>query len=282
MKRLKFASLAVIVLATLLAVLLVSCSNTDEKDVGSGSASNQGADVDTDYRGDGALPSTAEQGQLIVRNGDIQLVVEDVSDAGEQIESLISGFDGYIVSSRFWNDGADLKGYFSVRVPDESFEAAMTALGNLAIEVKSQSTDSYDVTQEYMDLDARLRNAEATESQYLVLLERATSVQDTLQIYQSLSQVRSEIEQLKARMLYLERITSTSLINISLEPEESNEPLISGDWSLGEAFKNVIRGVVTFGQWLVTGLMWVAIFSPIWGGLLAWFLVWRRRRQRTG
>ena len=240
-----------------------------------------GFDTDVvDSKSDGLLPEVGQE-QLIVRNGDIQLVVVNVTTAGEEIENLVKGFSGFIVSSRFWNDGHDLIGYYSIRVPDESFEATMAALGNLAVEVKSESTDSYDVTQEYIDLDARLGNAEATENQYLVLLEKAVSVQDTLQIYESLSRVRAEIEQLKGRMLYLERITSTSLINIYLEPEKSSEPLVIGDWSITDAFKSVLRGVVTFGQWSVTGLMWLVVFSPIWGGVLAWIIVRRRRRQRA-
>ncbi len=288
MKNLKRLGLVLLV-TIIIAVPLSSCSNGEGgDDVGNSSFPYDGKSEPStaDGAGGGATANSSsdpdsEQGQYIVRNGNIELVVEDVSAAGEQIEGLVEGLGGYVVSSRFWDNGSDLMGYYSVRVPDESFEAAMDALGNLAVEVKSESSDSYDVTQEYIDLDARLRNAEATESQYLTLLEKAASVQDTLEIYQALSQVRSTIEQLKGRIQYLETITSTSLINIYLEPEKSNEPLISGDWSLGDAFKDVIRGVVTFGQWLVTALMWVAIFSPIWGGLLIWFIIWRRKRQQA-
>ena len=273
----------ILILLIIITVPLTSCTNTEENGETPSSpsgVSEPGFDTDVvDSKGDGSLP-TVSQEQLIVRNGDIQLVVENVTTAGDEIENLVTGFNGFIVSSRFWNDGHDLMGYYSIRVPDTSFVAAMTALSNLAVEVKSESTDSYDVTQEYIDLDARLGNAEATENQYLVLIEKAISVQDTLQIDESLSRVRAEIEQIKGRMLYLERITSTSLINIYLEPEKSNEPLIIGDWSIGEAFKSVIRGVTTFGQWLVTGLMWLAIFSPVWGGIMAWILVRRRRKQK--
>ena len=283
MKWLKTVGL-ILILLIIIAVPLTSCTNTGENGETSGSppgVSEPGYDTDVvDSKGDSLLPAVSQE-QLIVRNGDIQLVVENVTIAGDEIENLVRGFNGFVVSSRFWNDGHDLMGYYSIRVPDESFETAMIALGNLAVEVKSESTDSYDVTQEYIDLDARLRNAEATEDQYIVLLEKAVSVQDTLQIYESLSRVRAEIEQIKGRLLYLERITSTSLINIYLEPEKSSEPLVIGDWSITDAFKSVLRGVVTFGQWSVTGLMWLVVFSPIWGGVLAWIIVQRRRRQRA-
>lgn len=285
MGRFKVASLVLVSVIISLSILLSACNqpaDTDE-DVGTlpsiGTSEPGMKNGEADYRGNDILPAVSRE-QMIIRNGDIRLVVEDVLNTGEEIINLVNGLNGYVVSSRFWDEGHDIMGYFSIRVPDESFDTAMTALDNMAVRVASESTDSHDVTQEYIDLDARLRNAEATENQYLNLLDKATSVQDTLQIYESLSRVRAEIEQIKGRLLYLERISSTSLVNIYLEPEKSNEPWVIGDWSIGEAFKSVIQGVVIFGQWLVTGLMWLAVFSPIWGGLLIWIFALRRRRKQ--
>jgi hypothetical protein len=268
-----------------LSIFLSACNQPSDSDEDVGTLPGIGTSEpgmkngETDYRSNDILP-TVSQEQMIVRNGDIRLVVEDVLGTGEEIVNLVNGLNGYVVSSRFWDEGHDIMGHFSIRVPDESFDTAMTTLGNMAERVASESTDSHDVTQEYIDLDARLRNAEATEGQYLNLLDKAVSVEDTLRIYENLSRVRAEIEQIKGRMLYLERISSTSLINIYLEPEKSNEPWVIGNWSIGEAFKSVIQGVVILGQWLVTGLMWLAVFSPIWGGLLIWILTLRRRRKQ--
>ena len=285
MTRMKVAGLVLLALSMLVMIPLTSCTKSPDTDEAPGAPLDgvlpepSVINNEAGFKTEDSLP-TVNQEQMIVRNGDIWLIVEDVLTSGEEIIQLVKGLDGFVVSSRFWNEGHDMMGYFSIRVPDESFETAMTALGNMAVEVTSESTNSRDVTQEYIDLEARLRNAEATENQYLALLDKATNVQDTLRIYESLSRVRAEIEQMKGRMLYLERISSMSLISIYLEPEKSSEPLVIGDWSLEETFQSVIRGVVTFGQWLVTGLMWLAIFSPIWGGLLAWMLVLRRRRKR--
>ena len=173
-----------------------------------------------------------------------------------------------------------MRGSISIRVPDEKFEEAMTELRNLSIRVDSESTNSRDVTEEYIDLEARLKNAEATEGQYLSLLDAARDVEDILRIYDSLSRVRREIEQIKGQMQYLERTSSMSLLTVRLEPAITAKPLVPVGWSLLEVFKSVIRGIITFGQWLITAVIVLLIFLPIWGTVLG-IILWRRRRRRN-
>ncbi len=155
--------------------------------------------------------------RMIVRTGDVALVVDDVPDAIEQITSMANGLGGYVVSSRMWKEGESLVGSIAIRVPAEDFDDAMGALRDLAVDVTSESSTSKDVTEEYVDLSARLENLEATEKQLLVIMEKAETVEDILNVQRELSQTRSEIEQTKARMQYLERTSATSIINIRLE-----------------------------------------------------------------
>jgi len=228
--------------------------------------------------GAGALPTTAEE-RMIVRTGDISLVVEDVVDSRDEIAQLAVRFDGYVVSSRIRGEEQDMRGWISIRVPDERFDQALAELRELAVRVTSESTSSRDVTEEYVDLQSRLKNAEATESQYLALLEKAADVEDILRIYDSLSRVRGEIEQIKGRMQYLERTSSMSLISVNLEPEATAKPLVRAGWSAFEALKSAVRGIVTFGQWLGTLAIWLIIFIPVWGTILG-IVLWRRRRKK--
>ena len=173
-----------------------------------------------------------------------------------------------------------MRGWISIRVPDGKYEQALAELRELAVRVTSESTDSQDVTEQYVDLKSRLKNAEATESQYLALLEKAEKVEDILGIYEALSRVRMEIEQIKGRMQYLERTSSMSLISVRLEPEATAKPLVRAGWSALEALKSAVRGIVTFGQWLGTAAIWVIIFSPLWGTILG-VILWRRRKKRA-
>ena len=228
---------------------------------------------ETVYYGEGVTEE-----RMIVRNGEMSLVVEDVTQARDEVAQLALRFNGYVVSSRISGEEQEMRGYISIRVPDDQFESALAELRELAVRVNSESTSSRDVTEEYTDLKARLKNAEATESQYLALLEKA-GVEETIRIYELLHQVRREIEQIKGQMQYLERTSSMSLISVNLEPETTAKPLARAGWSALEALKSAVRGIVIFGQWLGTAAIWLIIFSPIWGAIVG-IIYWRFWRKK--
>jgi len=220
-------------------------------------------------------PSVPEE-RMIVRNGDISLVVEDVAEAQDEVAGLATRLGGWVVNSNIYGD-EEMRGWISIRIPSDKFDQALDELRAMAVRVTSESTSTQDITEEYVDLESRLRNAEATESQYLALLGRAEEVEDILRIYESLSQIRYEIEQIKGRMQYLEQISAMSLISINLEP--SLGPLVSPGWSASEALNSAVRGLTSFGQGLGTAFIWIGIFSPIWGTILG-ITYWRRRKRK--
>jgi len=269
----------------LLLLATVSCARSPS--IEEGVSMSQGAPYPTAvppvvFKGEGDYTTTvvtSTQDRMIVRTGDMSLVVKDINQACDEITQLAARFDGYVVSSRISGEEDEMRGWISIRVVDEKFEQALAELRALAVRVKSESTDSQDVTQEYTDLQARLNNAEATEKQYLALLEKATDVEDILKIYDSLSRVRQEIEQIKGQMQYLERTASMSLIWVYLEPEATAKPLVHAGWSALETLKSAVRGIVIFGQWLAVLAIWLIIFIPVWGTVLG-IIYWRRRRRK--
>jgi PKD repeat protein len=149
--------------------------------------------------------SVSNPDRMIVRNGSLTLVVDDIPATLEAI------------SSNTWKNGERVYGTISLRVPAESFDPAMSALAALAVEVNSKSTSSQDVTEEYTDLGARLKNLEATEQQLTTIMKQAQKVEDVLAVQAQLTDIRGQIEQTKGRMQYLERSSATSLIQVNLE-----------------------------------------------------------------
>jgi len=234
---------------------------------------------DESYKDAGAGTLAPTEERMIVRSGDMSLVVEGVVGARDKIAHLAASYGGYVVSSQISGEEREMRGYISIRVPDEKFEVALAELRDLAVRVISESTNSQDVTEEYVDLESRLKNAQATESQYLALLQQAENVEDILRIYERLSQVRSEIEQIKGRMQYLERTSSMSLISVSLRPQTTAKPLVRAGWNIVEIFKSAIRGLVIAGQVIGAIAIFLLIFSPIWGTILG-IILWRIRKRK--
>jgi hypothetical protein len=236
---------------------------------------------DQNEKGSGTAILITDDERMIVRNGDISLVVTDVTQAMEAITQLAGSFNGYVVSSSVHGEDEDRRGWISIRVPDESFDQTLAEMRELAVRVESESTDSQDVTEEYIDLSARLANAEATEQEFLALLAKAEDVEDILKIYDSLSRVRQDIEQIKGRMQYLERTSSMSLISAYLTPEFSSQSTVPSGWNALQIFKSAARGLVITGQVLGTIAIWLLIFIPIWGTILG-IILWRRHKRKTG
>lgn len=155
--------------------------------------------------------------RMIIRSGYLNLVVVDVGSAMEKIAKLAAEYDGYVVSSNSWQDRDRMMGNIAIRVVAERFDEAIGALRALAVEVRSESTSGQDVTEEYIDLSAKLRNLEAAEEQLLKLLERAGEVSEILEVQRELVKTRGEIEQTQGRMKYLEESSAMSYIEVNLE-----------------------------------------------------------------
>jgi len=217
----------------------------------------------------------------IVKNGSIVLEVNDITTALTAVAEVAKELDGYVVSSNKWGDVDVTSGQISIRVPSDRFDEAFDRLRKIAVNVPSESTNSQDVTEQYTDLQAQLRNLESTEAQYLEILKKAEKVEDILAVQRELSNVRGQIEQIKGRILYIERTSDMALIDVNLQKVK---PIGGTAWSALETLKSAARGLVSFGKVLADILIWIAIFSPVWIIILVvvlYFTRWRHSKARS-
>lgn len=217
--------------------------------------------------------------RMIVRTGNMSLLVEDVVKAVDAVAALAVERGGYVISSSVQGSEGDKKATISFRVTPAEFEATVLALRQMAVRVMTESTSSEDVTQAYVDLQSRLRNLEATEGQLLTFMTRAVTIDDVLKVQRELNTVRGQIEETRGRMQYIERTSAMSLINVTLLPTSSPEALVRQGWNGTGIVKAATRALVIFGQVLGTLVIWLAIFSPVWGTAVG-IVWWRQRRAR--
>ena len=153
----------------------------------------------------------------VIRNGALTLVVESPTTAVAGIEQIIAGIPGAFIATADVRQAGDLQPTsLTLRVPAAAFDRAMSALRALAEEVLAEQVTARDVTEEYTDLDARLRNLQAAETQLLALVEQASTVDDLLKVEKRLSEVRGEIEQLQGRFNVLENRIALATIRVLL------------------------------------------------------------------
>jgi len=241
---------------------------------------------------DWGLESLEER--MIIWTGDISLVVKDAGESLEQVEAIAKDLGGYVVNSSSWYQEEQVRARLTIRVPAGEFDTALARLKDLAITVESRNVSTQDVSEEYTDLDSRLRNLEATETELLELLtevrERTRKAEDVLAVHRELSNIREQIEQIKGRMQYLEKMTAMATINIELIPDVLARPIVVAGWQPSGTAANALRSLVRTLQFIADAAIWLTIYLlPILIVIAIPFFIlwliwrwWRRRRQVDG
>ncbi len=240
--------------------------------------------TDMDYRGsdDGMMPSfslSAEKDMYyptpapsagntaataeprIIRTGNLGLEVDSAREKTTKISTIATAKGGFVQSSNVQeDDDGDVSAYVTIRVPEEKFDETMNEIRALASRIETDSTNGQDVTEQYTDLEARLRNAKAQEERYLEILKQANEVDEILAVEQYLSQVRYEIESLEGQLQYLGNQTDYSTISISLF-EEARLQVPTAKFDLLRDIKEAARAVILLVQAFLTFLIWFVIIG---------------------
>lgn len=218
----------------------------------------------------------------IIKSGNLSLEVENVSGAVNQIRLFAEAQGGFVVESRIEENQEIPYGSVTIRIPSTKFDEAFGSIKSLAKKVVSEFVSGDDVTEEYQDLEAQLKNLEATEAQFLQILKDAKSVEDILAVHRELKEVRIQIDILKGRLQYLDRSVALSSLYISLSTDEAHLPVVKeSEWRPLAVLKNAVRGLIATARLVVYAIIWILIFAVIWVPLL--FLIryfWRRYKSR--
>ncbi len=233
------------------------------------------------------LPSGQER--LIIRTANMSIVATDTEEALNAIATLANNGGGWVVSSEVYQSGNDTKtGYIQIRIPAEGFQSVLDAISGLAVKVTSLSTSGQDVTEEFVDLSARLGNLEATAARLRTFLDEARNVEEALAVNVELSRVEGEIESLKGRMQYLQQSAAYSSITVNVTPDALAQPIQVGGWQPTGVAKEALEALIGMLQMLANTAIWLVIFAlPVLLVislpfiLLFWLIKRLRRRERA-
>jgi hypothetical protein len=225
----------------------------------------------------GGGQTAAEADQQIIKTADLAIAVDGVENKTQEVVSIATGRGGFVQSSTVTeNDDGSQNGYVTVRVPVDNFEDTLDAIKDLAVRVNRESINGQDVTEQYTDLEARLRSAKAQEEQYLEILDKATSVQDILSVQSYLQSIRYEVESLQGQLQSLGNQTEYSTISVSLE-EDVRVQVPTAKFDLLRDVKLALKYVVILAQSALTFIVWLlivggAVIIPL--GLFTGLVVW--------
>ncbi len=225
----------------------------------------------------------------IIRNAEITIEVPSTTDAQHQVTFIAETHGGFVVTSeakqRESNDPAqrtlDIK--LVVRVPSNEFGRAFDEIKKLSGNTPSENVTSQDVTEDFIDLEARIKTQKALEVQFLEIMRQANKIADALEVQRQIAEVRTDIEKLEGRKRFLENRSSLSTINVNIQ---TPKPVITVTetgfrHSLREAVSDSITlasdMVLFFARFLIM-MVPVALLVFLPAGLSIRYL-WRRAKR---
>lgn len=216
--------------------------------------------------------------RLVIKTADMSLQVDKVGDAESAVRALAARLSGYVVKVQTSGSGDDLSSQITFRVPAQRFEEALAGVQGLAKKVLGRTVSGEDVSEEFVDLESRVRNLEATRDRLLTFLDKATKVEDALSVNNSLNDIQGQIEQAKGRMQYLKQSAAFSTITVSLSPVPPPTPIVEeGGWQPVAIARGALRSLVELGQGLANVVIVLLVWTPVWLPIVL-LILWLRRR----
>ncbi len=236
---------------------------------------------------DKSKAETVPTERKIIRNADLSLEAPAPEEAQQKITAIAESKGGFVVESQQSSSSSSVTTRdivtMTVRVPAAKFNESLDEIRKVSSRVIVETIKGQDVTEEFVDIEARLKTKKALEEQFLEIMKQGKTVADALSVQRELANVRGEIEQIEGRKRFLENQSSLSTIKIRLQTPTAYSANSSGFFyqlrqAFGSGFNfalNFILGLVTFVIAILPFVIFIVL--PIYF-LLRYF--WRRLRTR--
>ena len=237
--------------------------------------------------------ASAEIERIVIKNANLTMAVEDPAVSVKKISDMAEEMGGFVVSSNTYrttlSSGAEVpRASITIRVPAERLTEAMEQIKSETDQpVMDETINSQDVTQDYTDLQSRLRNLESAEGQLQEIMKNAYKTDEVLSVYQQLTQVQEQIEVTKGRIQYYEQSAALSSIAVELLANAAVQPLSVGGWQPAGIARQALQSLINVLQMLGNLLIYVVLLvlpvllvilvPPV---LVIWAILrWRVRRK---
>lgn len=222
--------------------------------------------------------------QKIIKIGSMTITVDKVDDTVTKVTNVANAKGGFLQSSSVY-DGSNGSqyAYVTIKVPVAQFDKTFEEIKKLALIVDQETVSGQDVTEEFVDLQARLKNAKSTEQQYVEILKQASNVDDTLKVTKQLDEIRGTIERYEGQLKYLQNQTDMSTITLTIQEQASK--VSDKPWHPLITIKNAAKTWLNTAKAVIDILIWVVIFAVpiiviIWVIVAVIKAIIRKRRTR--
>ncbi|WP_286183626.1 DUF4349 domain-containing protein [Bacillus sp. ISL-55] len=260
------------------------------QDIGFSEDEKQVADAGEKSKAEGQASQGTDEvaaQRMVIFNAEMDIRVDNFEKARNALEQKAQSYNGYIVqsnSNRY--DGEQQSGTMTFRIPQEHFNAFLNDAEGLSVQVNNRHVSGQDVTEEYVDLESRLKSKKAVEARLLDFMKQAQKTEDLLKISSDLADVQEQIEQIAGRKKFLENQTALSTVTITLQENEVAVPKIDNDslntWQkIKKQFADNINILLAAGSGIVVFLIGNLPILLIVGVIVAVIIFFIRRKAGT-
>jgi len=202
--------------------------------------------------------------RMVTKDTNLSLKVKDVKVTLDKIDNKTKEMNGYMVNSSMNQPGEVVSGNITIRVPTEKRDEMIKSLGELAVKVVSESVYGRDVTDQYTDIETRLKILESTKNKYQEIINRAIIVGDILSAQRELMNLQIQIDNLKGSKKYLEESVKLTRIAVYLSTDELALPYApDNEWRPMQIFKEAVRSMVGVARSIGSLIIYVIVFLPV-------------------
>ena len=233
-----------------------------------------------------SLPQTGSQesGRVetperkIVKKGAIKFATTDVNETKSLITQTVRELNGYISNDNVDGYSSRIEHRLTLRVPADKFDSLLNTISQSVAKLDSKIIEVLDVTEEYIDVEARTKTKKELQNRYVALLERAETVEDILRIKKEIGDLQTEIESVEGRMGYLKDRIAFSTLAVTYY-QELQETAVVVPFFVSELTEGIKNGWEGF-LWFIVGLSYCWVFILI--AVMLYFLRrWRKKKKAS-
>jgi hypothetical protein len=221
--------------------------------------------------------------RMVVSESNLSLLVKDVRAVGDEIVSYAQQIGGFMVATSYNRPSESPFATITIRVPSDKFDEVLRTLRAKGIKVTNENLIGTDITEQYVDLDARIATLEKTKAKFETILENATTVNDTLTVNREIITLQTQIDNLTGQKLALEKQANLSKVTVYLSTDELALPYTPDTTLRPEVvFKLAVRSLNNTLRLIAEAAIWAGVYAVIWLPLLiVYFIVKRLRKPKV-
>lgn len=266
----------VITILTVLAVLSIcSCNSSKSSEYAYTCMTDiEEASWQSDEQKTDNLESTTER--KIVKRGNIRFQTADINKTKSLISQTVQELNGYISNDNAYDYSDRFEHNLTIRVPADKFDMLLKNVSESVEKLDSKNIDVLDVTEEYIDIEARIKTKKELQDRYKEILKKATTVSEILTVEREIGSLQTDIESVEGRMKFLKDEIKFSTLTVTYYQKVTTSSSLGFFFELRDGFKSGWNGFL----WFIIGVSYLWVFILVAVAVIYLIIRWRRKKRK--